>query len=220
MNGVSLHRPWLEFDLGQEMQVLSWAVHRPGLVHARRIVWREVRDADLTQDLDAHDWLQAELAVRNSEDAVAVLTSRDVGSFTHAVATVGATEAQAVATVGLSNAERVGHRTALENEHWGTINIALRLNRRLTDVALIEAMSIAVQARTAAVMDVDMPLAPGRATGTGTDCIAVAALPGQTRYAGLHTEIGEAAGRAVYSAVLDGARQWLATRGEMFDATS
>lgn len=220
MKGLSLHRPWLEFDLGQEMQVLSWAVHRPGLVRARRIVWREVRDADLTPDLDAHDWLQAELAARNSVEAVAFLTSRDVGSFTHAVATVGATEAQAVATVGLSNAERVGHRTAPEGEHWGTINIALRLNRRLAEAALIEAMSIAVEARTAAIIDVDMPLAPGRATGTGTDCLAVAALPGQARYAGLHTEIGEATGRAVYSAVLDGARQWLATRGEMFDATS
>ncbi|MGK7654231.1 adenosylcobinamide amidohydrolase [Roseovarius sp. B08] len=220
MNGVSLHRPWLDFDLGQEMQVLSWAVHRPGLVQARCIVWREVRDADLTPDLEAHDWLQAELAARNAEDAVAFLTSRDVRSFTHAVATAGATEAQAVATVGLSNAERVGHRTAPEGEHWGTINIALRLNRRLAEAALIETMSIAIQARTAAVMGVDMPLAPGRATGTGTDCLAIAALPGRARYAGLHTEIGEATGRAVYSAVLDGARQWLATRGEMFDATS
>lgn len=213
MSAVTVDRPWLEFDLGREMQVLSWAVHRPGLVQARRILWREVRNADLPEDLDVETWLQGELAARGASDAVTFLTSRDIRQVTRATATIGVTEAQAVATVGLSNAERVGHRVDYTGRDWGTINVALRLNRGLTEPALLEAMSIAVQARTAAVIEADMPLGPGRATGTGTDCVAVAAPPGAHCYAGLHTGIGEALGRAVYDAVLEGACHWLATAG-------
>lgn len=219
MSVIKLDRPWLEFDLGRDMQVLSWAVHRPGLVQARRILWREVRNVDLPQELDAEAWLEGELAERGAGDAVTFLTSRDIRHFKQATATSGATEAQAVATVGLSNAERVGHRIGRSGQSWGTINVALRLNRSLTEATLLEVMSIAVEARTAAVMDVEMPLAPGPATGTGTDCVAIAALRGPVRYAGLHTDIGEAVGRAVYSAVLDGAGQWMATPKENMDAT-
>lgn len=209
MSTLTLTRPWLEFDLGQPMQVLSWALNRPGYVSARRILWREVRNADLHEGLDVERWLQAELAGIDAADAVTFLTSRDIRNYTQHKATVGATEAHAVATTGLSNAERVGHRIDRSGHDWGTINIALRLNRRLSDPAMLELLSIVVQARTAAVMDVDLPLAPGRATGTGTDCVAVAALPGAGAYAGLHTDIGEAAGRAVYTAVLQGARDWM-----------
>lgn len=218
MTALKLSRPWLEFDLGCDMQVLSWAVNRPGLVTARRILWREVRNADLPEHLDATDWLTRELDTRDARDAVAFLTSRDIRRFTRATAVAGAAEAQAVATVGLSNAERVGHRIDRSGQSWGTINVALHLNRGLTEPALLEAMSIAVQARTAAVIDANLPLAPGPATGTGTDCVAVAAAPGGTRYAGLHTDIGEAAGRAVYAAVLDGARQWMTTVRETENA--
>lgn len=209
MNALTLDRPWLEFDLGQPMQVLSWALNRPGYVRARRILWREVRNADLHEGLDVEHWLQGELAGIDAADAVTFLTSRDIRHYTQHKATVGATEAHAVATTGLSNAERVGHRIDRSGHDWGTINIALRLNRRLSEPAMLELLSIVVQARTAAVMDVDLPLPPGRATGTGTDCVAVAALPGTGAYAGLHTDIGEAAGRAVYTAVLQGARDWM-----------
>ena len=177
-----------------------------------------MRNADLSEELDVEAWLAGELAARGAGDAVTFLTSRDIRAFTRATATAGATEAQAVATVGLSNAERVGNRVDRTGHDWGTINVALRLNRSLTEVALVEVMSIAVEARTAAVMDVDMPLGPGRATGTGTDCVAVAAFEGRERYAGLHTDIGEAAGRAVYTAVLDGARHWMATQWRGLDA--
>jgi adenosylcobinamide amidohydrolase len=218
VSDLHLDRPWLEFGLGHDMRVLSWAVNRPGLVTARRILWREVRNADLPRELDATAWLRRDLAARGAQDAVAFLTSCDIGRFTRATATLGATEARAVATVGLSNAERVGHRVDRSGHDWGTINVALRLNANLTEAAFLEASSIAVQARTAAVMDVAMPLPPGRATGTGTDCLAVAAFDGPVRYAGLHTDIGEAAGRAVYQAVLAGARAWMATERQADDA--
>ena len=206
---ITLTRPWLEFDLGAEMQILSWAVNRPGFATSSRILWREVRNADLPKDLDVGDWLDAELTAINADDAVAFLTSANLTRYTTATAKAGRCTAQCVATVGLSNAERVGHRMTHASADWGTINIAVRLNCGLTRAGMIEALSIATQARTAAVMDVNLILPTGRATGTGTDCIAVAARPGPALYAGLHTDIGAALGAAVYDATLKGARDWM-----------
>lgn len=211
MGPITLDRPWIEFDLGAEMQVLSWAVNRPGLVTARRILWREVRNSDLPRDLDVTKWFAGELAQRGCEDAVAFLTSRDVRRYCEASATVEGISAHAVATVGLSNAERVGSRMDYASRNWGTINVALRVSEGLTHAGLIEAMSIAVQARTAAVMDAGIILPSGTATGTGTDCVALAAPAGENPYAGLHTATGEAIGKAVYQAVHLGALEWKST---------
>lgn len=217
MKGVTLARPWLEFDFGGEMRVLSWSLNTPGFCTARRILWREVRDTDLTPELDVGPWLSAELTRIDATDAVAFLTSRDVTYFSTATATAGAQTARCVATVGLSNAERIGHRIRDPHRNWGTINIAVHLKSALTVAAHIEAISIVAQARTAAVMDIKLPLATGIATGTGTDCIAIAAPitadhglgEGIAPFAGLHTELGEALGAAVYQAVHSGACDWM-----------
>ena len=220
MMQIALDRPWLELDLGAPCQVLSWAVNRPGLVTASRILWREVRNADLPPELDVGAWLSDELRQRQATDAVTFLTSRDIRQYTQSIVKIGETEAHAVVTVGFSNAERVAHRVARTREDWGTINVALFLTAELTEAAMLETMSIAVQARTAAVMDVQLDLPTGRATGTGTDCVAIASPPGAARYAGLHTEIGEAAGRAVYTAVQYGAREWMAAYRGTKNATA
>lgn len=215
MGLVTLDPPWLTLDLGAPRQVLSWAIAGPGLVTARRILWREVSDRDLTPDLDAADWLARELSGRGWGGDVAFLTSRTLDRFTEARATVGEVCVHVVATTGLSNAERVGARMDYSGRSWGTINVAVQLSAALTEPAMIEAMSIAVEARTTAVIDAGWRLATGTATGTGTDCVAIAADRGGIAYAGLHTAAGEAIGRAVYAAVLDGARDWISERGEL-----
>lgn len=209
---LHLSPPWLSLDLGQDMQVLSWAPHNGGLTRTSRILWREVRDSDLTADLDPHAWLAEELAARGAGDAVCFLTSRTLGAAVHRKAEAGEVTAEAVATVGLSNAERVGTRLDRVGNGLGTINVALKLGCGLTSGGLLEALSIVAEARTAAVMDAGHDLSTGRATGTGTDCIAVAAPDGPLPYAGLHTDCGLAAGRAVYEAVRRGAEDWLRER--------
>ncbi|MCI2399229.1 adenosylcobinamide amidohydrolase [Aliiroseovarius subalbicans] len=207
---LTLTAPWLEMDLGAEMQVLSWALNRPGFVTARHLLWREVRNADLTPDLDVAVWLRDALAACDRQNAVAMLTSRDVSAHHEGQARVGDVRVDVTATVGLSNAERVGHRVDYSRRDWGTINIGIRVSEGLTQAALLEAMSIATQARTAAVMEAGFSLPTGIATGTGTDCIAVAAPEGDQPFAGLHTEVGEALGRAVYDVILDGTKHWIA----------
>ena len=208
MSRVTLDRPWLEFDLGTDMEVLSWSVNRPGFTIARRIMWREVHNTDLPRGLNVADWLAGELETAKASDAVTMLTSRDVCSFTEASAQAGRCKAHCVATVGLSNAERIGRRRPRTPARWGTINIAVRLSCGLTRTGLIEAMSIATEARTAAVIEVGLTLPTGIATGTGTDCIAIAAPRGPRDFVGLHTDAGEAIGAAAYRATLAGARTW------------
>lgn len=208
---LTLDRPWLEWRLPAPMQVLSWSITRPGFVTADRILWREVRNADLPRDLDVLRWLRGELAARRAEDAVAMLTSRDLNAYETATAKAGGVTARCVATVGLSNAERIGTRLDRSGKNWGTINVAVALSEPLSGAALVESLSIVAQARTAAVMDTGHALPTGIATGTGTDCIAVAAPPGTAPYAGMHTPVGETVGRAVYDAVRRGAQVWMDT---------
>nr|WP_319247434.1 adenosylcobinamide amidohydrolase [uncultured Celeribacter sp.] len=215
---LRLDAPWLEFDLGAEMQVLSWTLLHPGFVRARRILWREVRNADLSEEFDVAPWLQGELASRGAADAVTFLTSRDIRFFDEAHVQLGDCAVQAVATVGLSNAERVGCRLERVWQDWGTINIAVRVTQGLSEAAFLEVMSIAVEARTAAIMDAGLDLSVGRATGTGTDCVAIAAPSGETVFAGLHTELGEAVGQAVYTAVARGASVWMRSIGAQLAA--
>ena len=209
MMRITLDRPWLACDLPRPQRVLSWALNRPGFVTARRILWREVRNADLSPALDVDRWFAAELTARGDAEAVGLLTSRDVGTFREAAAEVEGIPVHAVVTAGLSNAESVGHRLPWHPAEFGTVNIALSIGAGLTHGAMIEALSIAVQARTTAVIAAGVELATGTATGTGTDCIALAADAGPLAHAGLHTPVGEAVGRAVRAATAAAVADWL-----------
>ncbi|WP_456389057.1 adenosylcobinamide amidohydrolase [Profundibacter sp.] len=218
---LHLDRPWLEMDLSGPHRVLSWALNAPGYVTASRIIWREVRNSDLPADLDVRDWLHGELARRGALDGVVMLTARNLDAYQVAETTVEGIHARCVATAGLSNAERIGTRMDRRGHDWGTINLAVQLSQPLSDAALLEALSIATQARTAAVIDARWHLPTGLATGTGTDCVAIAApvaapvastVPapaGAASFAGLHTPVGEALGRVVYQAIHTGVRTWI-----------
>lgn len=205
---VTLDRPWLRMGLPQQMRVLSWAPCNAGYAPADAILWREVRNADLTPEFDAEAWLVAQMPA----GAVGMLTSRDVGTFHEGFAEVEGITAHCVATVGLSNAESVGRRLPYHTADYGTINIGLVTNAALTEAAQLEAMSIVVQARTAGVMAAGVDLATGLATGTGTDCVALACLPGTGRYAGLHTPVGEAVGAAVRDCLTRASTAWVVWR--------
>ncbi|EGJ20866.1 hypothetical protein RSWS8N_02270 [Cereibacter sphaeroides WS8N] len=208
---VALERPWLVARLPGPMRVLSWAPHRPGLVIADRVVWREVRDADLGPGFDAERWLAAEMAGRDLGAAVGMLTSRTLDRHHLAEASAEGLRAACLATVGLGNAEAVGRRLVPERA-LGTINLLVTVEAELSEAAQLEALSIAVEARTASVLEAGLVLPTGRATGTGTDCVALACHPGAGRYAGLHTAAGEAIGSAVCAAVGLGSRIWMQER--------
>ena len=120
--------------------------------------------------------------------------------------------ARCVATVGLNNALRIGDLPSPTASRPGTINVLIQTSVPLSDAGAIEALSIATEARTVAVLEggVHSTAGPGIASGTGTDCIAVASPIGSDAmpalYAGKHTMLGHLIGASTYEAVAKGVR--------------
>jgi len=215
---VTLDRPWLRAHLSRPMRVLSWAPYGAGWRETGLVLWREVRDRDLGPEVDALRWLAARLP---EPSAVAMMTSCDIGEWQEERVAVEEVTAHCVVTLGLTNAESAGARLGRMAFGYGTINVLVATDAPLSRTGQLEAMSIAVQARTAALLEHDIPLPTGSVTGTGTDCLAVACPPGgRQRHAGLHTAVGEALGAAVRVAVSRAAGQWLAARGIVSGAGS
>lgn len=203
----------VEFDRPQAM--LSWSLTKPGFVEARSVAWLHVRDDDLTLDIDPVLFLKHRMETAGHGEAVHLMTSRDVRLHHLARASSGEVEAACLATVGLGNAGRVGAEPC-GCKPVGTINLLVHISQALSQAALVEAVSIATEARTAAVMALDWSVGGHPATGTGTDCIVVAAPceGAQRQFAGLHTDVGVALGRAVHEAVRQGGEIWIRERME------
>jgi adenosylcobinamide amidohydrolase len=215
--------------LGGEHDVLSWAIVNGGRRRASAVVWREVSLDELGPWSDAAALLRGTLAAADLPSAVGLLTARDVRTFSDvaAAATDGdgdgdsavhaVISARCVATVGLANAVAVGDPPR-RPASAGTINIFCQLSVPLTDEALIESLALATEARTAAMLEarIPSPLSGRPSSGTGTDCIVMAApvaepaVPGAptvaapVAYAGKHTRVGALVGSVVREAVARG----------------
>lgn len=209
----------LVVELGGVHRCLSSAMWRGGLVTAARVAWVEVRNAELPVGLDPFALMHQRLEAGGVAEAVGLMTSRPLRHFlTNAGrAASGAAAVDVLATVGLSNALRIGDPPGFIGAPPGTINILARVSAPLTDAALVEAVSLVAEARTAAVREADWPSRrTGRpSTGTGTDAIIVAApvegaaLP----WCGKHTDLGSALGAAVLEVVAAGVDDWLEQQG-------
>lgn len=201
--------PFLMVRFAAPQRTVGWSLLHPGFAVVNDVVWVEVRNSDLGLSVDPQAFLQARLTEAGLPDALAFMTSRDIRRYHYCQRRAEAVDAACLTTVGLSNGERVGSRKA-SGPHVGTINTLVHVSVPLTDGAMVEALSIVTEARTAAIVD-SRRTEPGTAiTGTGTDCIVVASSCGDEALAcaGLHTAVGEAIGGAVYSATLSGAEQW------------
>lgn len=207
---ISCRAPFLtaSFDVPQAM--LSWSLTKPGFQTATQVAWLEVRNRDLPPGQDPMAFIERAVSGAGLSDAVLLVTSRTLERHHVAVATVEGVRAVCLATVGLSNGERVGERSLAPVPVPGTINILVHVSHALSPAAMIETISIATQARTLAVMEANVERGGVPVTGTGTDCIVVAAPaegPAET-FAGLHTAIGEAVGKAVYQVIAEGIAVW------------
>jgi adenosylcobinamide amidohydrolase len=193
--------------------LLSWAIVNGGRTKTDVIVWREVRLAELGPAADAGALLRETLARVNAPGAVGLLTARDIRRHEIARAERDGIQAECLATVGLGNLLAVGDPTTASRSAVGTINLLCRVSVGLTEEGLLEASAIAAEARTAAVLAAGLrsPLSGRPATGTGTDCIVIAApaTARPDRFAGKHTACGSAIGAAVHGAVSRGVARWL-----------
>jgi len=115
-------------------------------------------------------------------------------------------EVYALITAGVkSNAVRMSKDEGMFYEP-GTINIILLPNMKLTPRAMTRAIISATEAKTAALLDMDIRSAATprihRATGTGTDNMIVVQGTGiEIENAGGHSKMGELIAKAVYEGV-------------------
>ena len=201
---------WLTLEFAQAHKILSWAVVNGGMTQSRKIAWYQVDDQGMGRGINPCMFLKEKLKQKGIEDAVGLLTSADLDSFIDIEKDYAQHSARCVATVGMSNALRIGDPPAL-SKHVGTINLVVQLSTPLSEEAFVEAIAMAAEAKTAAVLESCYPSVCNGlpATGTGTDCIGIAApiLGDQRQYVGKHTEIGHLIGAVVYEAVRKGVEQ-------------
>jgi adenosylcobinamide amidohydrolase len=215
---------WLWVDFDSLHVVKSWAVLGGGTTEAKMVAWHQVSDRDLGPAVDPHSYLAQQL----QEFFGPTAASRSIVAFLTGTLLVGRIEcflersgiwARCIATVGLNNALRIGDLPNSPASSPSTINILLQTSVPLTDSAAIEAVSIVAEARTVAVLKggVQSTAGTGCASGTGTDCIAVAAPAtpevAPASYTGKHTLLGHLIGAATYQAVETGVRNHIQRSG-------
>jgi Uncharacterized conserved protein len=208
---------WLLLTFKQPQRMLSWSITRPGFQNADQIAWVQVRNSDLPPDVDAAHFLRARMAEKGLPNGIGLMTSAELRDQSTTAVRDGVTAA-CMMTLGLSNAERVGQRilsSRNETNRLGTINMVCHVSIPLSDAALLEAVSVATQARTVAIIEFGYERTPtsGVISGTGTDCIVVCCPLGAPTesFAGLHTAVGESLGAAVLDATRRAMRQWIRT---------
>ena len=205
----------LHFRFPARHEVLSWAIVGGGRRQASAVVWYQVKAGELRPPVEPKEFLEERLRQDEISDAVGLLTSRKIDAFVDCERRNGEHWVRCVATVGLSNALRAGDPPG-DRGKIGTINLLCQISHPLTEEAFLETMAVAVEARTAAILNAGVPssVTGELASGTGTDCVVIAApISGvREKYIGKHTVLGHLIGAAVMEAVGRGADDWKCER--------
>ena len=145
---------------------------------------------------------------REQSKSAFLFTGADMDNLSVRSATYKEITAWAFVTAGVrGNALRMGTDQGFYYEP-GTINIIVLANRALTPRAMTRAIITATEAKTAALLDIDVRSSQNqgrhRATGTGTDNIIVVQGQGDRPAldnAGGHSRLGQLIAEAVYAGV-------------------
>jgi adenosylcobinamide amidohydrolase len=197
---LALQGSALVVDLQHAHTVLSSAPYRGGLVYSRYIVNSTVAPDYCPPDVSIAIAKQLETLGLPIEVSTACVTAVDVKNHVQAEVTEGGFRCTAIVTAGIGNLSSPGLTLAAAH-HTGTINIIVLIEANLPPAALVEAVQI--------VTEVKARLLNGRltsdgypATGTSTDTVTVAALPGPASdYCGAVTMVGRALARACSEAL-------------------
>ena len=202
----------VQFD--SPCQVISSAVLGGGFAEADHILNLKVEkhpavqntaikppDATLRGYCSEHGW---------DGSLVGMMTAASMDSFRMAKEVQQGIDIIVLVTTGISNARRAGDVAEYRNvlpvvSDVGTINIICLTSAGMMPAAMIEAVMTVTEARAAALQNLGIksPISNQTATGTGTDCIAVAADPQaeKIQYCGKHVVFGEILARLVIEAV-------------------
>ena len=211
----------LRVDLGSEHRCLASTVLGGGLGAVRTWVNLQVPSDYARTDPGAH---LAEVSAGVPGPVVGMLTAAALEGFqdvtwgsARAFATVGLGYPVAAAGLFLPQGDPglflpqgdPGPRRAIQVPRPGTINVFAVTQAPLTDAGLVGAVQTAVEAKVQALAEAGVVArnGRGRATGTASDAIAIACLPGASvAFAGTATDVGHDLARAVWEAVARGCR--------------
>jgi adenosylcobinamide hydrolase len=218
-----VRRDTLIIDLGKMYRIVSSAPRRGGIVRARSILNHQVPANPLTRDRqDMRKWCDparylGHLAMRLNAvmPIVGLMTAVPMKQLVVDREQSGAILVECFCTVGVTNAVRAGEQAVVKGrmppcDQPGTINIILVTNATLAVSAMVGAVQVATESKTATLIKNKIRSTSGRAcfaTGTGTDAVVLASsLEGnyRVRYSGTHTEIGSMIGRLVARCVQKG----------------
>ena len=195
---------WLIARFAAPHRMLSWAVVRGGKTQTDTVAWYRVTRDELKPPVDPKEFLKKRLTEASIPQAVGLLTSADLDGYGQSETTLDGLTVRAVATVGVHNSLRVGDLPRAA-EPVGTLNLLCQISRPLSKEAFLEALSLVAEARTVAVLESGIQsVESGKpATGTGTDCIVMAAPQKGERlhYVGKHTLAGHLIGTSVLEAL-------------------
>lgn len=205
---IECRPPWLIARFACRQRMASWSLNRPGVVEADTVAWLQVKDADLPAGADPLELLERRLAEQGLDDAVGLMTARNIRNHHYASSIGDGVAVEALVTLGLTNAthlDAIGRPASQPAETVGTINTLVALSCPLSEGAMLEAMSVATMARTAALLAEN-----GTMVGTGTDCVVIACPggPDATVFAGLHTAVGQHVTATVYAATRLARERW------------
>jgi adenosylcobinamide hydrolase len=199
----------LVLSFRRPMQVVSWAVLNGGLRSDVVHIINHHVGAHVANELPAKTLRRVVGRLNLKGTVVGMMTAADIRR--HFVSRVIHEEMQAcaVATDGCGNLAAVGETgNFIEGKsqpmHVGTINLIVAVNCGFTPKAMLEALAIATEAKVKAVFEAGLrsKVNSELATGTGTDCVAIAAGPERRyRICGKHTKWGELIGRASLESV-------------------
>lgn len=226
----------LLIDLQERHTVVSSAPQGGGVRIASYILNHQVDNHPPSQDGRPHRFgdparcLKALAASYGLQgETVGLMTAVPMTQLVTSRYVAGPLWVECFATVGITNAIRAGEwgtsqcaqplQRALANP--GTINLIIITNGRLATAAMVGAVQVATEAKTAVLMGAEVPcmLSGFPATGTGTDAVVIACRRKADgmfyRYSGTHTILGVLIARAVTTCVSAGLRKatrWKDTR--------
>jgi len=203
----------LRISTDRSLRCISNALVGGGLGRAQHFcnfhVDKSYRGADPTGDL--RDWLR--LADVGPGESLAMMTA--VKLEHHAIHCEAGV--LAVVTAGIGNAVDITAPMAADARLVGTINTIVIIDTALSDAGLVNACLSATEAKVRAlqVRDARDPQTGTPASGTSTDCLAIAVTDNgsPSDYAGSATRVGRRLGHAVFLATclaLDATQAWAA----------
>lgn len=202
----------LIIELPCARRVLSSAVHGGGVMSTRYILNHQVpanpliasRPPSTPRWSDPSRYLGGVARKMGiTGPCVALMTAVDIERSVMIRESDGELWVEGFFTIGTTNAVRAGEPGPSPGTALGTINMILLTNARLPTSALVGAVQVATESKTAVLLEHDVRSQSGsRATGTGTDAVVIVSGSGPGhRFSGTHTKLGELLGRAVFRGV-------------------